>query len=206
MENYISIEDALNLKERPKTAARMRQSAIVADVELYISHALLQTYKAIQGQYFDIRYADLFNAADEAKQAFKSDNKNWLCIALFRLGEATARMQLPTECELLKTEHALLKNEYLEAQRTIGLQNYNAEKAQLKQIVQAFAEDFWQKDSHKELRVSDMTDEVYAKTHAVLGKNPIIEYLPEKGAVKDWLREIAPDYAKKGGRPKKTKK
>lgn len=199
MSEYISLEDALKLKEIPNIAKRMRVESTQADVQLWIDHNLLQCYKAAQSDYFDSSYAALFNAASEAEEAFKSDNLNWLCLAMFRLGDAAARMKL-------LSEHEALKSEYTERRRMIGLDIHNAEKAQLKRIVQAFAEDFWQKDIDKKIRVSEMTDEAYAKTHAVLGKNPIIEYMPEKEAVKDWIRKVAPDYAKKGGRPSKTKK
>lgn len=204
--NYVYIEEALKVNDTPNIAKNMRKRSNPSDIQMYIDHQLLQCYKAAENDYFDTKYAALFNAADEAREALASSNNSWLCVALFKLGEAVGRMKLPTEHELIKTEYELAKFKFSEASRTIGLEIHNSEKAQLKMIAQSFAEDLWEKDVQNKIRVSEMTDEVYAKTHSVLHKNPIIQYLPEKEAVKDWIRDVAPDYAKKGGRPPKGKK
>lgn len=196
---FEKIERYLGLDSKPVIAKAMRETAQANDVELYIDHHLLHCYRALKQNSFDFRVAELYQAATEARDALESKNANWLCIAMFKLGEVAGRMNLPSELEVKKTRIAELK-------RTIGLQIHNSEKAWLKQIAQAFAEDFWQKDVQNKIRVSEMTDEVYSKIHAVFGSNPIIDYLPEKEAFKDWIREVAPDYAKKGGRPAKAKK
>ncbi len=96
----------------------------------------------------------------------------------------------------------------------------NASKAN-KELIQIWATEIWKNDISKSIRLTDMCDVIH-KTMETRVENEIkdvfkddaddckewIEALkkaiPKKSeSLKPWLREVAPDYAKKPGRPKK---
>lgn len=63
------------------------------------------------------------------------------------------------------------------------------------------AESLWRMEQHKDTRITDMAYEVYAALHG-LG---FADQLPEKQeSVTDWIRTVAPEHAKRAGRPPKT--
>lgn len=96
----------------------------------------------------------------------------------------------------------------------------NASKAN-KELIQIWATEIWKNDISKSIRLTDMCDVIH-KTMETRVENEIkdvfkddaddckewIEALkkaiPKKSqSLKPWLREVAPDYAKKPGRPNK---
>lgn len=94
-----------------------------------------------------------------------------------------------------------------------SLQIRNEAKKKLKEIAQRYAEKLWIEDSDNELRLMEICEKVwnYLITEkpdneefiSNFGKE-VVDWLPDKsGSLKAWLRNGAPDYARKGGAPKK---
>jgi hypothetical protein len=66
---------------------------------------------------------------------------------------------------------------------------------------QAIASELWQADTAQEIRIGDMADRVYR----ALATEDFAESLPGSAErIKEWIKPAAPDYARKGGRRRKT--
>jgi len=65
----------------------------------------------------------------------------------------------------------------------------------------------WDRDELKQIRLGEMCEEVYSHLYTMFSGDDLADYqtaLPDlPQGLKPWLREIAPDYARKGGAPKK---
>lgn len=68
----------------------------------------------------------------------------------------------------------------------------------------AIAEYLWEMDINKQIKKGDMVKQVVSILEKIESKKLHKNFKISKDAAIDvWLREVAPDYAKKGGRPKK---
>jgi len=84
--------------------------------------------------------------------------------------------------------------------RIAPLVKQNDAKAQLISRACAIAEKLWQEDHEKVIRISGMADQVYR----ALSAEGYTDTLPGTAdAIKIWIKPVAPDYARKGGRPSK---
>ena len=82
--------------------------------------------------------------------------------------------------------------------RQAGLDHLNQSKQSAKSAAQDKALKLWSEDTEQRIRIGEMCQTVWADMHEDFG-----ECLPDSAnGMKPWLREVAPDYAKKGGRPK----
>lgn len=87
--------------------------------------------------------------------------------------------------------------------RMEGLNKYNNAKADLVEAALDIANTIWLNDTDKALRIGDVASSVYIQLKEQ-GKG---ELLPEKtDTIKTWIKPIAPNYATRGGRPKKSRK
>lgn len=83
-----------------------------------------------------------------------------------------------------------------------GLKEVNEKKAEVKARAAALATEKWQADTHEQIRIGAMADEVY---RALLGEGYKLKDMPDsKEGVKPWIKDVAPSYARSGGRPRKT--
>ncbi|MGP5064744.1 hypothetical protein ACTXIZ_11320 [Psychrobacter celer] len=81
-----------------------------------------------------------------------------------------------------------------------GIAKYNANKAYVIATSQALASYLWSMDTTQAIRTGDMVQQVRHVMHSVAP-----DLLPDDKAIRGWLSDIAPDYAKKGGKtPKDT--
>jgi len=78
---------------------------------------------------------------------------------------------------------------------TVGV---SPEKRKAMSAARDIAEKLWVTEEHKNKRISDMADEVYAQLWSEFK-----DHLPYKRRINNWIRSVAPEHAKKGGRPKK---
>lgn len=63
------------------------------------------------------------------------------------------------------------------------------------------AKQFWGEDEQQQIRISAMAARVYGTLH----EEGFGEILPDyQDGVKDWIKIVAPEYARKGGKPRKT--
>ncbi len=85
--------------------------------------------------------------------------------------------------------------------RMAGLQALNIAKTSAIARAQAIATELWLADTAQRIRTGEMANKVYG----VLVDEGLTGLLPElPEGIKDWIKAIAPSYARKGGRPRKT--
>ena len=77
-----------------------------------------------------------------------------------------------------------------------GIAKYNADKAMVIITAKAIAKYVWSMDTTKAIRTGDMVQQVRQVMHSIDPK-----LLPDDKAIRSWLSDIAPQYAKKGGQP-----
>lgn len=81
------------------------------------------------------------------------------------------------------------------------LDKKNQAKKEARKMAQDIATELWQPDTAQEIRLGDMADRVY-RTLAAEGFAESLPGTTER--IKEWIRPVAPDYARKGGRRRKT--
>lgn len=124
--------------------------------------------------------------------------------------EPTNNDQLTKELAAAKTQIADLENQLAQAKakqadapaddtQLSGLDKYNADKAYIKTTAKAIASYIWSMDTTQAIRTGDMVQQIRHVMHNV---EP--ELLPNDKAIREWLSDIAPSYAKKGGKTPKN--
>ncbi|WP_139211336.1 hypothetical protein [Azotobacter beijerinckii] len=81
----------------------------------------------------------------------------------------------------------------------LGISNINQYKARAIERAREIATDLWQADTTHEFRLLDMAEHI----EDILRREGI-EKLPTMARIKEWIKPVAPDYARKGGRRRKT--
>lgn len=106
--------------------------------------------------------------------------------------------------DLVKLEQLILGNKIPEETQssfssiTLGRKGLSKNKALAQHIAKHIAETEWQADKDEKIRMSDMTDIVWAKLYKLGFSND----LPDQAkSLKSWIKDIAPNYASEGGRP-----
>jgi len=77
-----------------------------------------------------------------------------------------------------------------------GIAKYNAHKALFIATGKAVASYLWSMDATQGIKTGDMVQQIIEVMHKVDAN-----LLPDDKAIRGWLSDIAPDYAKKGGKP-----
>lgn len=78
---------------------------------------------------------------------------------------------------------------------------HNNAKAAAVERSQSIATKLWQADTEQEMRLGDMAERVYR----ALAAEGFTDSLPGTAdRIKEWIKPVAPDYARKGGRRRKT--
>lgn len=73
------------------------------------------------------------------------------------------------------------------------------EKIEAKRYARNIADYLWRKDIENKIKIKEMAINVYAELHQTEYK----DQLPDKPeSLKEWIKDIAPNYAKESGRPK----
>ncbi|MDR7286372.1 hypothetical protein J2X84_005236 [Pseudomonas corrugata] len=107
-------------------------------------------------------------------------------VCFFKLG---ATLVVPHIVDKKKAEQVF--------QRSLG--PLNAAKADAQFRARALASEAWQTDTEQEFRLKDMAELV----KDVL-KREGCENLPSRDQIKEWIKPVAPEYARKAGRPRKS--
>lgn len=88
-----------------------------------------------------------------------------------------------------------------QSKRMKGLNEINRIKDEAMKKALALASSRWEEDVDRNIRVGDMADIVYR----ALAEQGLQMALPgTSDRLKEWIKPVAPDYARKGGRSKKT--
>lgn len=78
----------------------------------------------------------------------------------------------------------------------------NKRKAEAKAWALDYASNEWVKDTGQSIRIGEMTEKLWT----AMVDAGFSDALPDRAVgLSDWVRAIAPDYAKRGGRPRKTR-
>jgi len=86
-----------------------------------------------------------------------------------------------------------------EVRRIAPLANRNGRKEPAMARARELAREMWAADLGQEIRSSTMADKVYRR----LADEGMADLLPDSAErVKEWIKPVAPDYARKGGRRK----
>lgn len=87
----------------------------------------------------------------------------------------------------------------VEFDRIAPLARRNKVREDVITLARVLAKRFWELDVGNEIRTGDMAEKVYRK----LADEGLVKLLPgSTDRVKEWIKPVAPDYAKKGGRRK----
>lgn len=85
--------------------------------------------------------------------------------------------------------------------RMVGLQAHNMAKTSAVERARVIAAELWQADTTQKTRIGKMADKVYR----ALVNEGFAESLPGSAErIKKWIEPVAPGYARKGGRDRKT--
>lgn len=110
--------------------------------------------------------------------------------------------------EILLRDTARLSKIVLEAwkrktrkKKMSGLNRHNESKSAAMARARVVAEELWRADTANEILIGAMADRVYR----VLVDEGYEESLPSTAErLKHWIKPVAPEYARQGGRPRKT--
>jgi len=168
----------------------------------FLAHQLHEVQNALFSGASDYRWSDLERCAEEAKRVYLSDDVSLFPMSFMNLGKAVEAFEHPTRDEHLEMSIALAEK----LTKGLPFKHKELQLQCLKDIAQDMAENKWEGDKDKEIRLDDMSQEVYVDLYVVAKENDLLKYFPETSTIKSWLRKIAPEYASKAGRPKKIEK
>lgn len=133
----------------------------------------------------------LITALGKLQDTLNRDQRQLLSEAIIKFFALTATLTLP---------HIKDKEKRLEAFiRSLGA--INDSKAAAIARAKSIATELWQADTAQEIRLGDMAERVYR----ALADEGFAESLPGTAErLKEWIKPAAPDYARKGGRRRKT--
>lgn len=104
--------------------------------------------------------------------------------------------------DLQQLENDIISNAPLPTKQVAGIQpkrGVSPHKIQAKEQAKIIAKVLWNNDKDQKIRVAEMARTVYAELYDC----GFDEQLPQnQDSLQDWIREVAPPYAKMGGRPK----
>lgn len=104
--------------------------------------------------------------------------------------------QLRTENEALKQRIAELENTQKHTKR-IGV---SPEKLNAKLAAATLAEYLWRQDKNQIIKIKDMAINVYTELYQTEHQSQLPD---NKDSLKDWIKDVAPSYARESGRPPK---
>lgn len=108
--------------------------------------------------------------------------------------------------EILSASYEVIKSNMLaeHARQNATMRPLARQKAAKSAAIErakTIATELWQNDTAQEIRLLDMAD----RTYRALAAEGFAESLPSTvERLKEWIRPVAPDYASKGGRRRKT--
>lgn len=134
-----------------------------------------------------LRYAEL---------ALFHKDRNHLQSSATATGEMVCHAYMSSIPELLASAKAAANKE-----RMKGLVDINAAKERAKNRSIEIAGELWKADKDQVIRINDMAHNVWCK----LCDEGFTQALPDSHTgLKNWIKSAAPDYARVGGRPRKT--
>jgi len=138
-----------------------------------------------------------------------------LAMMMLSLGEAIQKIESITLDDQIDLRKYKIK--HLESRENNNIININTFRGLAKSIAQQMALDIWSKDNDKSIRTGEVCKLIADKFFEIEGlkshnitiyftkhNQKLTKYLPEDWQhIKKWIKKETPDYATKGGRPKK---
>jgi len=167
----------------------------------FIDHHLEELRKAYRaGLIEDHRWDKLQDCVTNAIEALKMADVAAIAKAFYDLGRAREEVDHHNSEDMIDLYETKIKS----LKREAPLFRLNLGKKHLKETAQYMAEKEWEKDTRQEIRLGSMCKKVYSIIFNEVRGDDLEKALPrEPMGLKEWLRPIAPSWAKKGGRPRK---
>ena len=174
------------------------------DLFEFIQHHTDEGFKALEaGVVDDYRWNSLFREIKQAVNAISEKDMpiSLIAKAFYDLGRARESLDHPTHEEMAD----LYKSKLSSINREYPLRITNLGREHAKEVAQIIASKKWDNDTEQNIRIGAMCEIVCREI--ITNHKDFIDYIPEKpDDMKSWLRPIAPEWAKKGGRPRKKSK
>lgn len=165
----------------------------------FLDHQLSQCEAAEEEGDDDPRWKSLHYCANKARGAVKVGDSAAIVMAFYALGKAVEAFDHPDKREYLEQIQTLYRKQLADEKRKFPTYRKQAAIEACRNI----AARIWASDYTQEIRLADMCERIY-KMMLDQGAG---EYLPgESQGLKQWIRPVAPDYARRPGRPKKNPK
>ena len=194
------LEDTKDERHSKDYVARYLQVCNEPDLHEFLRHQWHQFVQAVESDAIDDRWEHLREATVSAEQALETGNHNALATAFYSLGCAAESLQHPSQEESLDR----LKAQLDKMHREFPLKKRQLQKELLQGMAKIIAERVWRNDEDQEIRLTDACHHVWPELVEVAHDRGFEDALPDKPeSLKPWLREFAPDYARKAGPPRK---
>jgi len=148
----------------------------------------------------DARWKMLDATTIGVEKALTDGRSSEIAIRSIALGCAIEALQYPPysmQFKMIKAFASTIKSK-------LPLKIKNDRLAALKEHAQFLAKDRWSEDVNKELRMMDMCHAIWPELVDAVEEFKIKDALPDRPELlKNWIRPVAPDWAKKRGAPKK---
>lgn len=143
---------------------------------------------------------DVSLSSNELFEAVSRKDHDKTVISAYLLGLAIGRLQNHIDGDVLKNCFQAAKEK---DDREQPLRDKEIAYSAMKEITQVIAKREWEKDTSKEIRLGEMVQIVWPQLVDVVNGHKGEKYLSTRGAegIRKWVKEVAPDYAKRGGRP-----
>lgn len=194
-------KDNLNPSDQSAFYIELEQLKKKPPLENFLEHQKFQHELAtIEGRGNDAHWKTLKATITSVEKALIDGCNSEIAMRSIALGCAIEVLQQPSN-RILTT----MVNAYISKSRSERpLKAKNDRLTVLKCHAQSLAETLWSEDVDKKLRMMDMCHAIWPELVDTADEAKIRDVLPDRPELlKSWIRPVAPDWAKKGGAPKK---
>lgn len=172
-------------------------------IDKNIIHYVLAIYPIFY-RYIDDSFEDVF-AKSSLKvndyDIYESDGEKEYVEALC---EISVNDLIILHQDLIELENNIINNSPISIKETTGIKSrkgVSPKKILAKEQAVMIAKALWNNDKDEKIRIAEMARIVYAELY----DSGLSKQLPcNQDSLQEWIRDIAPPYAKVGGRPKKN--
>jgi hypothetical protein len=168
-------------------------------------HYLKESQRAIRIEQQDGKaepaphWVRLGDTAAEALGAIETEDPREIASAFYNLGQTAERLSHPSMEEQLTYRYAYIEKLKSELPLRVSSERRNV----LIEAIQEKALKLWAADSDKDFRLTEMCKLLLSEAQDI-AKHIGTEVPTTADTLKPWLRKVAPEHAKKQGRPKKS--
>ena len=171
------------------------------DLDDFLAHQWQQWEKAMETGDTDNRWDAFLHALIGATEALRGEGGS-VPMAFLNLGREIQRLKGPDDETVIAGLQAL-KSETERAFNS-NVVRRNIENSTSKEVVKEYAGALWIQEEFKDYRIHDMAKKIHEQFKE-FAKRKSIQFPQEPEGLRPWLREVAPESAKKPGAPPKKK-